>query len=140
MKRLSEIPLQDNDRRAVKAAGTALRSRLPVRDIILFGSKARGEDDPESDIDLLVLTDRAVSREEQRLVIDLLFPIELEYELVFSTLEIPVAEWDHGVYQVLPSATRLNGTEWQRDVRRGPSRRRLSRDLPLYTRGCSQGG
>jgi predicted nucleotidyltransferase len=102
MKRLDLIPLKDNELRAIEAAAKVLRERLPVEQVILFGSKARGEDDPESDIDLLVLTKRPLTRDEQRLVIDLLFPIELEHDVVFSTLEITAAEWVHGLYQVLP--------------------------------------
>ena len=102
MRRLDQIPLKDDELRAIEAAATVLRRRLPVEQVILFGSKARGEDDPESDIDLLVLTKRPLTRDEERLVIDLLFPLELEYGVVFSTLEIPAAEWEHGLYQVLP--------------------------------------
>ena len=108
MKRLDQIPLKPGDLRAIEEAATVLRARLPVASVILFGSKARGDDDPESDIDLLVLTQRALSREEERLVIDLLFPLELKHDVVFSTLEIPVAEWNHGVYQVLPLRTEVD--------------------------------
>ena len=102
MKRLDQIPLKEHELRAIEAAATFLRERLPVQKVVLFGSKARGEDDPESDIDLLVLTERPLTRDEQRLVIDLLFPLELEYDVGFSTMEIQAAEWEHGVYQVLP--------------------------------------
>lgn len=102
MKQLDQIRLQDPERRAILAAAAVLRDRFPVERIILFGSKARGESHPESDIDLLVLTKRLLTRDEERLVIDLLFPLQLDYEVVFSTLEIPIDEWEHGIYQVLP--------------------------------------
>lgn len=102
MKRLDQIPLKDAERSAIQVAAAALRAHLPVHEIILFGSKARGGDDPESDIDLLVLTDRALARDEEDLVLDLLYPLELEYDVVFSTLEVPASDWYEGVYQVLP--------------------------------------
>lgn len=102
MKRLDQIRLKEGELLAIQAAATVLRQKLPVERIILFGSKARGEDDPESDIDLLLLTRRALSREEERMVIDLLFPLQLQHEVIFSTLEVPTAEWEHGLYQVLP--------------------------------------
>lgn len=102
MKRLDQIKLKDDERRAIEEAAALLRLRLPTEQVILFGSKTRGEDDQESDIDLLVLTSRPLTRDEQKLVIDLLYPLQLQYGVMFSTLEIPTAEWLHGIYQILP--------------------------------------
>jgi predicted nucleotidyltransferase len=99
---LDYIPLSDSDRRAIRVAAQVLRAHLPIREVVLLGSKARGRDDPESDIDLLVLMEPALSREEQRLVVHLHCPLELEYDVVFSTLEVSVADWYEGVYQALP--------------------------------------
>lgn len=61
--------LKPEDRRAVEEFRDGVRELLGERlaDLRLFGSKARGDDGPESDIDILVLvhdldesTDRAV--------------------------------------------------------------------------------
>jgi predicted nucleotidyltransferase len=41
-----------------------LTAGLPVESIVLYGSKARGDDTFESDIDLLVLTARSLSPDE----------------------------------------------------------------------------
>ena len=41
------------------------------RKIILFGSRARGTAAPESDVDLLVVTDRPGSKRQQAVAIDL---------------------------------------------------------------------
>lgn len=70
--------------------------------ILLFGSKAVGRDDPESDIDLLVLTSRGLSWRERDAVTDALFDVEMEHQVVLSTLVLSEADWDHGQYQVLP--------------------------------------
>lgn len=102
MKRLRETKLRERERQAIEAAAAVLRQRLPMEQIILFGSKARGEDDPESDIDLLILTQRPLTRAEARLVVDLLYPLQLEYDIVFSALPVPASEWFHGVYQAMP--------------------------------------
>ena len=48
------LHLADTDRDAVAAVIEVIRNRWPVERVILFGSKARGDDDSESDIDLLV--------------------------------------------------------------------------------------
>ena len=61
MKKLAQIFLDDRDRAAIAAAVGLLRSRFPVERVMLYGSKARGTDDEESDIDLLVLTSRKLA-------------------------------------------------------------------------------
>jgi predicted nucleotidyltransferase len=102
MKDLRDISLSSNDRLAIEEACRRLRERFPVEQVILFGSKARGTDDRESDIDLLLLTARRLSTEEEREVTDLLFPIQLERDVVFSPLIVPTREWREGVYQAMP--------------------------------------
>jgi hypothetical protein len=47
------LALVDTDRTALAATVATIRDRWPVERVILFGSKARGDDDSESDIDLL---------------------------------------------------------------------------------------
>ena len=102
MKTLSEINLNEKDRRAIEAAAAILRQRFPVERVVLFGSKARGDDDDESDIDLLVLTRRRLSWQERGEITDALFDLQLELDVVISTLVVPSEEWEHGLYQVLP--------------------------------------
>ena len=102
MKTLDQISLSEKDRQAVKGASAILRQQFPVERVVLFGSKARGDDDAESDIDLLVLTSRPLTGAETTQVTDALFQLQLEGEVVISTLVVPTEEWQHGLYQVLP--------------------------------------
>lgn len=67
----------------------------------LFGSKATGRDDAESDIDLLVLTSRPLHWRERDAVTDALFDIEMEFDVVISTLVVSEQDWLYGPYQVL---------------------------------------
>lgn len=55
-----------------------------VREIILFGSKARGDFHEESDIDLLLVTDLEVSWDVRFQIYDLLYEIELQHDVVIS--------------------------------------------------------
>jgi predicted nucleotidyltransferase len=102
MKTLADIALQENERRAIEAAARLLRAEFPVQQVILFGSKARGSGDEESDIDLLVLTSRRLHWREADAVTIALYDLELAYDVVFSTLIVPSDEWAAGVYRVLP--------------------------------------
>ncbi len=101
MRTLADVDLKANDRDAIVASARLLRERFPVTDVLLFGSKARGTDGPESDIDLLVLTSRALSWRECDAITDALFDVELAHDVVISTLVVFEDEWLHGRYQVL---------------------------------------
>lgn len=102
MRTIKDIALREKDRQAVERASAILRERFPVERVVLFGSKARGDDDAESDIDLLVLTRRRVSAAEKSLMTAALYDLELELAVVISKLVVPVKEWEQGLYQVLP--------------------------------------
>jgi len=101
MRTLSDVELRPVDRDAIVAAAAMLRERFPVTRVCLFGSKATGRDDPESDIDLFVLTSRSLSWRERDAVTDALFDIEMAFEVVISTLVVSEEDWLNGPYQVL---------------------------------------
>ncbi len=102
MKTLAHISLKSNDRKAIEAAKNLLVQKYPVELIILYGSKARGTDDAESDIDLLVLTTRVLTWRERNAVTDTLYDIQLTHDVVISTLVVSACEWSEGRYSVLP--------------------------------------
>jgi predicted nucleotidyltransferase len=102
VKNLDDIRLSDPERCAIEEAARLLRANYPVKSIVLFGSKSRGDDDPESDIDLLVLTTRLLTREERHEISDLLFPIQLRHDVVISPLIVHAEEWESGLISVLP--------------------------------------
>jgi predicted nucleotidyltransferase len=102
MKGIADLILARNEREAIEAAARLLREDFPVEQVVLFGSKARGASDAESDIDLLVLTARKLDWREADAITKALFDIELAYDVVISTLIVPTQEWTKGVYRVLP--------------------------------------
>ncbi|MCL4555209.1 MAG: nucleotidyltransferase domain-containing protein [Actinobacteria bacterium] len=107
---MDDILLSAADREAIQAAGTLLRERFPTSRIVLFGSKATGHDDAESDIDLLVLTARPLSWREQDAVTDALFDVEMQFQVVISTLVVWEEEWERGLLQVLPIRAEIERT------------------------------
>lgn len=98
MRTLDQINLADNDRAALQEVGTALRAKLPIDKIILFGSKARGDDRKDSDADLLILTSRNLTADERELMIREIFENELERGVMISPMVVPAIEWNEGVY------------------------------------------
>lgn len=97
----SRLPLASNDRAAVTEAARVLADQLPVERVVLYGSKARGDDRADSDIDLLVLTTRPLSVAEGFQVTELLQPVQHRHHCIISPLRLSAEEWYQGVYQVL---------------------------------------
>lgn len=94
MKVRSLSQLAPNDRAAVIDYVDRIRNRFTdrVRAVILFGSKARGDADAESDIDLLVLVDAENSQfrsELWRIASD----VSLDYNVVLSPRIFGEARW-----------------------------------------------
>jgi len=102
MNTLDNISIKDNEKKAVLEASAMLREAFPVKEVVLFGSKARGDDDEESDIDLLVLTSQPVSWDERKAINNALYEIQLRHDVVISTLITTVKEWNEGTFSVLP--------------------------------------
>jgi uncharacterized protein len=102
MKTLSDISLKAGDRQAIEEAATILRRDFPVAMVVLFGSKARGTADSESDIDLLILTNRILSTSERDAMVDSVFDLQLKWGVVISLLIASQEQWETGSYRVLP--------------------------------------
>jgi predicted nucleotidyltransferase len=108
VKTLEDLALKNNEKQAIREATRMLKQRFPVKDVILFGSKARGDDDPESDIDLLLLTTRPIHWKERHSIIEALFDIEMKYDVVISIIVNPVNEWQTGLSSLLPIHEEIN--------------------------------
>jgi uncharacterized protein (UPF0332 family)/predicted nucleotidyltransferase len=89
--------LQPDELRAVEEFRRRILAELPgqVKDIILFGSKARGDARPGSDIDLLVIVDRRTP-EADDVISDITVDTLLEKRIDISALDFTsdeIAEW-----------------------------------------------
>jgi len=97
----AHLALAAEDRAAVLEAAQVLADHLPVERVVLYGSKARGDDHADSDIDLLILTARPLNGAEGFQVTELLQPVQHRHHCIISPLRLSADEWYHGVYQVL---------------------------------------
>lgn len=73
-----------------------------VRQYILFGSKARGDAAKDSDVDLLIITGRALSWQEEDMITHEIFETNLSQETNFSHISVYVETWENGLISVLP--------------------------------------
>lgn len=77
----------------------------PKAEIILFGSRARGDYRPDSDWDFLVLLERPLTTDLKGFILDQLYDLELRSDSVISTIIHTKTEWEGRaitpIYQII---------------------------------------
>lgn len=102
MKSFQDTKLKANEQQAVESAQRILRKRFPIKGVILFGSKARGDSNEHSDTDLLLISSRKLDWKEEKAVIEILFDIGMTYDVIFSPLFVSGEEWEGGMFTRFP--------------------------------------
>ena len=78
-----------------------------LKGVILYGSMARGQASPASDIDLLVLLSPPFDYfAELRRIVDLLYPIQLESERLISAKPALASDYEVGAISLYRNARR----------------------------------
>lgn len=75
---------------------------IPDAEIILYGSRARGDAKEDSDFDLLILVNEPVHWKTERVLGDRLYNLELETGKLLSIQLIPREKWDSPMFQAMP--------------------------------------
>jgi predicted nucleotidyltransferase len=90
------MPLQINEveRSAIEAFYQLIKESFKVKKFILFGSRARGEADVYSDIDLLVLTEKPKDMKERYMISEYSADINVEYGVAISCLYMNEKDWE----------------------------------------------
>jgi predicted nucleotidyltransferase len=113
MKTPESTNLTEKERLSTLQAAQALKSDLPVTRVILFGSKARGTGEADSDIDLLVLTSCPVSSELREAISDRLADINLRNDVSLSSVVVYQQDWSNGLirHTLIHSEVERDGCE-----------------------------
>ncbi len=101
------IPIDDwkplsADIKLLKRCKKAIRQVVADADVILYGSRARGDADEYSDYDILVLIDGAVSISLKERFVDQTLPLELETGAVLTLMTYNRQQWDTPLYRAMP--------------------------------------
>lgn len=95
--------LAEKDQRAILEFTQEIRHIFGkrIKMIKLFGSKARGEAEEFSDIDIFVLIDR-LDQQDRKIIGDISFKLDLKYDVVLSPIIYSEDEYNDPKYQVTP--------------------------------------
>ena len=86
--------MTQKDNKIIKLIKTSIKAIDPKAQVIIFGSRARGDAKKDSDWDILILIDYPVSTEIERSFRNNLFDIEIETGEVFSTFVYQKQIWN----------------------------------------------
>ncbi len=86
----------------IKKVEIAVHDIVPGADIVLYGSRARGDAIPFSDWDFLILVDPPLSYDITCEIRERLFDIELESDTVISSIVRTKNEWGSQNYAAIP--------------------------------------
>jgi len=102
LKTIDQVKLRDNEKKALEELKQRILERFPNAKIILYGSKARGDDEEFSDLDLLVLIDSQINRNIKEEVTQIKYKMELKYDVVFGTLIENIDFWESAIANAMP--------------------------------------
>ena len=102
MRVLEKDWLERREELAIEEAARTLKSRFSIEEIILFGSKARGDHDAFSDIDLLLVTTEPLHWKDEKAIVEILFDIGMSHDVIFSPLFASKEEWNGGLFTQFP--------------------------------------
>ncbi|OHD65238.1 MAG: hypothetical protein A2176_06495 [Spirochaetes bacterium RBG_13_51_14] len=101
-KGISGLSLKSNERKALKELKTRLEKKFPGCEIVLFGSRARGEGDAFSNLDVLIIGNTRVDRTLREMITDISYPLELEFDVVFGKIIENRTDCDSSISRTTP--------------------------------------
>jgi predicted nucleotidyltransferase len=80
----------------------AIRGIDRTAEVILYGSRARGDATEESDYDLLIVSDGPATIEREDRLRRALYDIQLETGTVITVILVNRADWETPLYKAMP--------------------------------------
>jgi len=86
----------------LKRCKKAIRQVVPDADVILYGSRARGDANEYSDYDILILVNCPANIALETKFVEQIFPLELDSGAVLTLMTYSRQQWDTPLYRAMP--------------------------------------
>lgn len=103
-----------NEQIALEGIIEEITSEYPVKRIILYGSKARGDFIEGSDIDLLFVTEGSLDRQTKFQISDIIYTHELSNDVVISAIFVSESEFRDKINTFLMKVRKEGIVIWSR--------------------------
>ena len=99
---IEDQAINESEKALLTRCRDAIKEVDPSAEVILYGSRARGDAGTESDYDLLVLTDGEATLEREDVFRRKTYPIELDTGAVLTVLLVSRKDWGSPIYDAMP--------------------------------------
>lgn len=103
--------MDPKDHEVLRRLKHSIEGSVRLSEMILFGSRARGDAEPDSDMDILVILDESVSKQSRKIVSDNAWEVGFEAGIVVVPIVVSRESWENGPEQasLLAQAVREEG-------------------------------
>lgn len=112
---IKDIPLNYNEQHALKGIINEVTSKYPVKRIILYGSKARGNFLEGSDIDILLITENNIDRATRFEINDIIYNYEVSNDVVVSAIFVSEADFRERISLFLMRVKKEGVVIWSKE-------------------------
>lgn len=98
--------IQDSDRKIVLEFRSRLEAIIPILDLRVFGSRARGDATEESDLDVFIKV-AELDRSCRQKISDLAWEVGFKYDLLISTFVVTETQVETGAMGASPLLSKV---------------------------------